>query len=253
MIDGSEYKFHKDRCNTSPTFILNCQDAYQQGSHTMSTAAVYPPLPQIIQAPSPITLSFIFANNPLFLEAEANVNAIWNGIFNQHFHYTHPNAPGNAYFIAPEGQAPDGKAPQRADLLISLLRLDGFAYKDIIPVLYFEGKSSKTASNIEAISLQMDKWLKNSKTTTKGLKIYSVAARGRKCWFYYMDAGSSEIRMLNIRNTNDKDHGTLSQLQGNNKHEMYDVVDDYDLINYAVRWIAFHPNTPPGKTWELGF
>ncbi|KAF8851874.1 hypothetical protein BDZ45DRAFT_750195 [Acephala macrosclerotiorum] len=197
--------------------------------------------PPLVNAPSKTTLEALLTSYPAFFNEEANVNSIWNGFFAEHFHYTYPLTTGNSYLLAPEGQAPDGKAAYRADILISLIRWqDDGSFGDIIPVLSFEGKSGKSSDKYTQIGTQMDTWFKNSAYAKMNLKVYGVGARGVECWFFYNDSTSSEIRRLNIR-----DNGSPWLLGDKNVHLTYNIVTHFSTIMKGLKWISEHPGKVP--------
>jgi hypothetical protein len=193
--------------------------------------------PAIVNAPHQATLAALAVGTGFF-EDEANVNSVWNGLFNEAFHVVHPGTLGNSYLLAPEGKATDGKRPLRADILILKLAFAGAppVFSGIIPVLSFEGKSGVSADKYEQIGTQLHDWYTNSGYEKKGYKVFAVGARGSDCWFFYHDASSSEIRNLNLNGG-----GEPRKLAKGNKHETYNVVNNYNTILQTLRWFAANP------------
>ncbi|KAH9206711.1 hypothetical protein DL95DRAFT_416290 [Leptodontidium sp. 2 PMI_412] len=191
----------------------------------------------VVNAPHSATLQALAATD--FFNDEANVNSVWNGLFNEAFHVVHPGTLGNSYLLAPEGKAADGKRALRADILILKLAYAGTppVFSGIIPVLSFEGKSGVSTDKYEQIGSQLHDWYTNSGYDKKGYRVFAVGARGSDCWFFYHDATSSDIRNLNLTGGG----GAPRKLATGNKHETYNVAVHYTTILQTLQWFAANP------------
>ncbi|KAI3392722.1 hypothetical protein diail_5279 [Diaporthe ilicicola] len=117
-----------------------------------------------------------------YWQDEASVNGIWNGLIAAAYPGTVNQAP--AYVIQPEGQSQTTSSRKRNDLLVRQVVGDPRQGKLIIR-LAFEGKSSASASSLEAASGQLSEYLKATGSQARGGdKVWCVVVRGTQ-WKAY--------------------------------------------------------------------
>ncbi|KAG4427793.1 hypothetical protein IFR05_016725 [Cadophora sp. M221] len=197
-----------------------------------------PKWPPSINALHPVSLKLIMAKDDTFLDSEANVNGVWNGLFNEYFHVQDFGTFGNAYLLGPEGQAPDGNKKLRADILITRLVHDikGKFTGELYPVLQFEGKGATSRDSLNGIAVQINDWFINSKTKADR-PCWAVGAKGRNCWFFYWDGKSSEIRAVTLG-----DVGVAPKILASDQTPLtYDLIEHYLEISAVLYYFSRNP------------
>lgn len=113
---------------------------------------------------------------------EASVNGIWNGLIAAAYPGTIDEEP--AYVIQPEGQSNTTSSRRRNDLLVRQIAGDP-SKGNLVIRLAFEGKSSLSASSLEAAARQLNEYLNAAGTKARGQdKVWCVVAKGTK-WKAY--------------------------------------------------------------------